>query len=286
MIWLTLFLGLTLSGARIVMLSADSDPALHRRLGEWILRNHAIARRNDNLLPYISRAPPMAMEWLGSEVLFAVAARLWWNWNGMRRIAGRNAHRHLFLAASMPASCSRKVATPSSQRVWPCSWRCLALARCHWLARPHVVVYPSIDVGRFAWQLRWFQQDVVSARQLFLAPSPALMVLWANLHGGFAVGLVLLAMYAIGTGLTTWHRHEQWDKTRSLILLLLLCMAISNRLDISYFLAFLRLREISTATTGWLSEPPVNAGFFAARQYCWPPCSWSPALNGTPPMCC
>jgi hypothetical protein len=34
MIWITLFLGLNLTSARIVLISADSDAAWHRRFGE------------------------------------------------------------------------------------------------------------------------------------------------------------------------------------------------------------------------------------------------------------
>src|ERR1019366_9161431 len=79
MIWITLFLGLNLTSARIVLISADSDPALHRRLGEWMLQ-HRVVVREDNLL-HTHHGPFVSMEWF-SDVLFAAAGHVC-GWNGL-----------------------------------------------------------------------------------------------------------------------------------------------------------------------------------------------------------
>src|SRR5205085_3308866 len=61
----------------------------------------------------------------------------------------------------------------------------------HVLARPHVLTLPILII--------WVGQ-LVSARSEDRAPSPwlaALMVLWANLHGGYLFGLGLAGLLAV-----------------------------------------------------------------------------------------
>ena len=67
----------------------------------------------------------------------------------------------------------------------------LALTVPHLLARPHVLALPVM----VAWV-----GGLIAAADRRRAPPPwllALMALWANLHGGFVFGLVLIAPIAL-----------------------------------------------------------------------------------------
>ena len=246
MIWLTIFLGLTLSSARIVMISADSDSALHRRLGEWVIQHHAVLRDDDLLHTY--HGPFVSMEWLGG-LLFALAGRVC-DWNGI-----------VLIAAIVIATCywllHRQLLAEGCDAILASVLVLVAMLACsiHWLARP--LVFTHLLVLVYAWQLRWFQKGRVSAQQLFLL-LPALMILWVNLHGGFALGLVLLAMHAAGSSLTALRRSASWDKPRVLTILLFVCSAGSLvnphgwHLHF-YILDFLRSPELSAVTSEFAS---------------------------------
>ena len=73
----------------------------------------------------------------------------------------------------------------------PIAIAALALSMGHFLARPHVLVLPIM----LAWA-----NGLMSASERGQAPSPwllPLMALWANLHGGFVFGLVLVGAFAL-----------------------------------------------------------------------------------------
>ena len=78
-IWLALFLGHCLSDWRLVLISADGDPCLHRRIGEWMIENRAVLRIEEFSHTRFG-APVIAKEWLG-EIAYAAAERAL-GWNG------------------------------------------------------------------------------------------------------------------------------------------------------------------------------------------------------------
>lgn len=246
MIWIVLFLGLNLTSARIVLISADSDPGLHRSLGEWMIQHRAVVRE-DHLL-HTHHGPSLAKEWL-SEVLFAAAGR-WFEWNGVA-----------LLAAALIATCfwllHRQLLAEGCDTVLATGLVLVAALACsmHWLARP--LLFTHLLTLVFAWQLRWFQQGRVSARRMFALLVP-LMVLWVNLHGAFPTSLVLIAMYALGTAIDAWRRAASRNKWMILAALLLACSAASLANPYRWglhaqILGFMRSRELSTVTTEFAS---------------------------------
>jgi hypothetical protein len=80
---------------------------------------------------------------------------------------------------------------------------------------------------------------------------PALMLLWVNLHGGFAIGIALIAAYAAGAA---WEfaRHRDPDgsiRVRNLALAMLACLAVvtinpNGAALYSYPIETLRLRSL------------------------------------------
>ena len=66
-----------------------------------------------------------------------------------------------------------------------------SLATPHFLVRPHMLAFPLVVL--------WIA-GLVRAAETRTAPSPillALMILWANLHGGFTLGLAFIVPFAI-----------------------------------------------------------------------------------------
>jgi hypothetical protein len=185
-LWLLFFLGLTLSNWRLVLINADGDPCLHRRLGNWMIEHRTILR--EDLFSHTRpQAPVITKEWL-SEVVFAAVERTL-GWNGAGLIAAALMATVLWLLHRwlLVEHCDPLIATGLVLLT--------ALASSnHWIARPHLITYLLTVI--FAWQLRAFDRNRSSVKQLLvLVP---LMTLWANLHGAFFTGFVLMGIYAIG----------------------------------------------------------------------------------------
>lgn len=79
----------------------------------------------------------------------------------------------------------------------------------YWAARPYLVTFLLAAV--FLWILdafRWMPEKESARRLLWL---PFLMVIWANSHGGFAVGFLIWGVYLAGA-LWQWMRLRWMDR--------------------------------------------------------------------------
>lgn len=186
-LWLLFFLGLSLSSWRLVLINADGDPCLHRRLGNWMIE-HRTVLREDPFSHTRPHAPFVTKEWL-CEVLFAAVEGAL-GWNGAVLLAALLIATTVWLLHRwlLVENCDPLLATGLVLLA--------ALASSHhWIARPHLTTH--LLTVMFAWRLRAFDRDRISAKQLFvLVP---LMTLWANMHGAFFTGFVLIGIYAIGS---------------------------------------------------------------------------------------
>lgn len=158
----------------------DGDTYWHLATGELILRRHAVPSVDGFSFTAAGQAWH-AHEWL-AEAIMAAAYRLD-DWTGVV----------VLCAAAFAASVG--IVAQAFGRVLP--WRAAAAAvalsaNCigpSLLARPHLLALPL---------LAWWTVALLSARERGPAPSrlaPA-MIVWANLHGSFALGLALLAAFA------------------------------------------------------------------------------------------
>jgi hypothetical protein len=169
-------------------LLSDCDTGWHIRTGEWIVANHGVPARD---IFSFSRAgdPWYAWEWL-SDVWFA-----WLNSHGglaavvlfsilliavtsmlLFRLARRKSNAIVALVVTMVAAAASSI---------------------HWLARPHlftllffVLFYGALE------RVRDGRTRVGGVP--YLALLPAATILWTNLHGGFFVGILLIAFYGAG----------------------------------------------------------------------------------------
>ncbi len=270
------FLFLRLNGAKRLLM--DGDTGWHVRTGEWILAHHAIPRQ-DFFSFTKPGAPWFAWEWLW-DLCFGWLHLHW----GMAAVVLASV---LILCACslLVFQVARKV---SGEPVLALAAMFLAMAASavHWLARPHLVTLlftaawmamlagmdPAVAGGALAegGAREEVRPQRASWRGLFWMPP--LTVLWVNLHGGFFVGILLLAMCAAGSALE-WAfqpaRREKLAWARRYGLTAAACLAVSlinpygYRLHVhifEYFRDSYLLQAIQEFQT--MSFHAVGAGFF------------------------
>ena len=176
----------------------DADASLHTRIGQYILATGAVPHQD--LFAYTKPGEEwFAFEWL-SEAIFGFVFN-WASYKGLTLLAG--------------TLISLYVTFQLKYTVWRGSDGLIALlvmlvaataTSIHFFARPHLFTllllaiamatleYNRRNGGRLVW---------------LLVPMTAL---WVNLHGGFAVFLVLLGIRAIGC-VAEGRRPEAWQLT-------------------------------------------------------------------------
>jgi hypothetical protein len=182
-------------GALGRILLRDSDIGWHIRNGQLILQTHAITR-TDPFSSTMAGQPWFAWEWL-YDILIAV----------IHQVFGLNGV--VFYSAAIIAATfvlALHVALRRGGNL-PLTIFLLIIAlgatAIHFLARPHIVSWLFTVI--------WF--DVLDSaeqhpgKQIYWLP--LLMILWVNLHGGFVLGFMLLAVYLVAAGVQFF-----WGKTR------------------------------------------------------------------------
>jgi hypothetical protein len=166
----------------------DGGTGWHIRNGEHILQTHRITR-----VDIFSSSLP-GHSWYAWEWLYDVIIASIHHWLGLNGVV-------LFTAAIIGAtfSCALRVALKRGAGL-PVSMALLVLsmgvASIHLLARPHVLSWLFAVI----W-FQWLDSDATAPNpRAFdkLTRYPMLMMAWANLHGGFLIGFVLIALYFAG----------------------------------------------------------------------------------------
>ena len=187
-LWLAIFLWLNLAPSRWMLIGIDSDTCWHWQQGNWILQHHSVPQTE--IFSHTRSGSPVAnLAWL-SDILLALAGNLF-GWGGIVLLAASVCATYVWLL-------HRQLLAERNELLLATALTLLAAAVCemHWLARPHLATHLLVVV--FAWQLRGFERERVSARQL-MTRLPVLTALWANLHGAFGTAFVLLGIYFAGT---------------------------------------------------------------------------------------
>jgi hypothetical protein len=160
----------------------DGDTWSHLATGDWILA-HGAAPRVDPFSFSFAGAPWTAHEWL-SETLLALAFRAA-GWGGVMLLTGAAAGLATYVMARRAA---RDLTGVPLLAVAALAASLLAPGL---LARPHILALPVLAL---------WAAGLLAARDAGRAPPlglAALMTLWANLHGGFAFGIALIAPFAL-----------------------------------------------------------------------------------------
>jgi hypothetical protein len=169
------YLPLFLIGDRLL---SDPDIYWHLVVGQWIIENHAVPHA-DMFSYTFAGTPWIAKEWL-SQVIYAGAFAVG-GWAGMVVVAVGSIVTSFALLSRFLL---QRLALAPALLLTAAA---LAMSAPHFLARPHALAYPLMVI---------WGGGLVRALDEGRPPSPWLllvMVLWANLHGGFTVGLLLVA---------------------------------------------------------------------------------------------
>jgi len=162
----------------------DSDTGWHIRTGQWILKNWRVP--HSDLFSFSAPGAP----WLVHEWLTDAISAWIYNWGGLAGVVLAS----LLLVSLTSALLFRLVRGKCQNDFVALALTTLAIVEysLHWLARPHLVT--GLFFVLFLTVLDRLDRKFT---KLWLA-LPALMVLWANLHGGFLAGMVLIACYIAG----------------------------------------------------------------------------------------
>jgi len=199
-----LLLGLLVFSVAIFALNqrllTDPDTYWHIATGKWVLAEGAFPR-HDVFSHTVAGQPWVNMEWLAQIILFEVYD--WFGWRGVVLLSGLvTALTFVLLYALLVRELRPTVALGATAIS-------LLFASFHLLARPHLLASPIIVV----WTALLARASDENRRpSLWLLP---LMVVWANLHGGFTLGLALAAGFGLEATMAApsaqrWRVATEW----------------------------------------------------------------------------
>ena len=176
------FLFTYMQGAKSML--GDGDTGWHILTGQWILANDRVPHQD--IFSYTKPGQPWyAWEWLW-DVTFA-----WLYQHGGMATVVTVSILIICLTFGLLFQLVRRHCGNPFVAIAITLLACAA-STIHWLARPHLVTM------LFTVALLSALDRVREGRTRWLWALPLFFVLWTNLHGGFLVGLIVLAAYAAG----------------------------------------------------------------------------------------
>jgi hypothetical protein len=177
--------------------SSDPDMWWHLASGRWMIE-HGEILKVDIFSSTATGRPYAVGEWLGQIALAAVHGAAGWPGVAVLRAA------LVAVAAFFLARVALRAAAASSADVSP-AWRnaaaiglvavALALSKIAWTDRPQLVTIALFPVLLDL----LFTARAGGRRALFLVPP--LLFVWSDLHAGYALGLVVVAIFAVDAAL-------------------------------------------------------------------------------------
>jgi hypothetical protein len=162
-----------------LLFNGDGDLGTHIRMGQETIRGGIVLHE---VLSYTrAGAPLVPYEWL-SEVAFAGAYR----WAGL---AGDVALAAIVLGAAyglVTLFVLRRGGSPVAALMTGLAAAIVGAA--HWAARPHLFTLVAVVLVLF----------LLEAPRRRMLATFLLFAVWANVHGGFPFGLVLIGLYVVG----------------------------------------------------------------------------------------
>ena len=159
----------------------DGDTLSHIASGHWIVAHRAIPF--DDPFSYTVHGQNwVPHEWLAEIALAGLYD--WLGWGGVVAATGlAAAAAFAFLALVLQRTLGPRPAAIAALAAF-------SLTEAHFLARPHALAWPLLVI---------WSAGIVAARDNGRLPSLALlpiMILWANIHGGFVIGLGFAGLIA------------------------------------------------------------------------------------------
>jgi hypothetical protein len=201
-IFICIFAGANLSGME--MLNTDGDLGRHLTIGRIILKTLRVPTR-DLLSHTLAGEPRPPYEWL-AQLIFAGADHAL----GLDGVVALTA---LLLATTMLLlyrDSRRRSSSPLLALLFTL-WAAAA-SSLHWLTRPHIFTFLFLAI----WLSRL--ERLRTGENVPLWHFPALMLVWANTHGGFIFGLLAWLAYFMGGLWQAWHKRAARPPMRTWLL--------------------------------------------------------------------
>ncbi len=242
------------------LLLLDGDTGYHIRAGEEILRTRTVPLFD----MFSQHTPPLA--WTAHEWLAEVVMALSHQAAGMSGVVALYALL-LVLTFWLLFKCLISYHTG----VLPAVVATIATLTCsmlHWLARPHLFSFLFLVLFHHLLE-NWRRKG---GRSLWLLPP--LMLVWANLHGGFVAGFLLLGAYLAGTaagmvGTSTEACRAGRGKLVQLAGVIAACLAATMINPYGWRLLLFPLKLVSDR---YLMDHVAE--FFPPAIHGWPPFNW------------
>jgi hypothetical protein len=213
----------------------DPDTFWHIRTGQWIL-NHRQVPTVDFYSYTAAGKRWISSEWL-SEIFFALA----YKFAGWRGVAMLSAIVSAAIIAILFSYLLRNVRV--SIAIGWTALTAMAIAP-HFLARPHIFSYVLLLI----WVIILVDSYDRNHFRLPVLLLVILMVLWANLHGSFTLGLVFLYVFAAFSFYQNIHQRDYRESKR--LLFVLIAVTVSAALTpYGIFSALLTVETISLKYT-------------------------------------
>lgn len=219
----------------------DGDVYWHIAVGQWMFKHRAVPAGD----PFSHTLPGgswTAHEWL-SELMLA-AAHEWGGWTLVVAITA------LSFAAAI--GLLTRALLRNLEPIYALLFAALAISMTagHVLARPHVFAMPLLLV----WTI-----ELVRASDEQRSPPwwlLAVMALWANLHGGFTLGLALAFAFALEACLGAWKtpRFRPTVRSWSLFCVLAVVFSMFTPQGPQGILFTWQVMMQSSYTLGWIGE--------------------------------
>jgi hypothetical protein len=165
----------------------DPDTYWHLASAKWMVE-HGQLLRADVFSTTVSGAPYSVGEWLGELAMYS--AYLLGGWAGLALLRATLVALGAFFVARLAL---RAAPAPFAIGVAAIA---LALSEISWTDRPQLFTFALFPL------LLDLLLSARAGRTRLLLAVPPLILLWTNLHGGYALGLALVAMFAAEAVLT------------------------------------------------------------------------------------
>lgn len=187
--------------------ASDPDTYWHLASGQWVLDHHAILR-SDIFTTTIAGQTYSLGEWLG-EVVLALA----FNAGGWAGLAIFRAML-VAIAAFFLGRLARRGGAPLIAALLV-GGAALVVSKSHWTDRPAIFTFVLFPV-----LLELLYAARAGSRRALFAVPPIVLV-WANLHGGYAIGIALVLAFTVEALLV--RRRDVWP----FAITLAVCVAVS-----------------------------------------------------------
>jgi len=168
-----------------ILINGDGDLGRHITIGDVLLDTRSILR--EDIFSHTMHARELILhEWL-SDLIFALVYRA----AGLDGIAWMTA-AIIGGTYSMLTAGLKYLNVRTFTRMLA-GFTAFAVGALHWSTRPHI--FTTLIFTYFTLTLIYYYQ---TGRWKVLIPLPFVMILWANLHGAFVSGLVLVGLFGIG----------------------------------------------------------------------------------------